>query len=109
MSHKETIGKLGMDLIPPHALKAIAEVRDFGQTKYPDPWEWVYEVSIDDLMAACDRHLLELKYVHSEGYGSLDKESKLPHLWHALTSLAMAVEILGCKQQKRQDKMKRRS
>lgn len=98
--HKQTEGKLRLDLVPPHALKAMAEIREFGQTKYPDPWEWVHEVLVEDLITACDRHLLELKYIHSKGYRESDKESGLPHIWHALTSLAMAVEIIECKEEK---------
>lgn len=103
---KEVEGKLRMDLIPPHALEAIAEVRDYGITKYESDWEWVYEVSVEDLITACDRHLLQLKYAHSDGHLSEDEESNLPHIWHALTSLAMAVEILGVREQEKLERFK---
>lgn len=88
--HKDTKGKLRLDLIPPLSKEAIAKVREFGVTKYPDAWGWLDSVSANDLITAAERH------IHYFRKGEeLDPESGLPHLWHALASLGMAIEIKG--------------
>lgn len=95
MSHKETKGKLRLNLIPPRSLIAIAEVRAFGVDKYKDPWAWRNLVKALDFIEAAKRHLLKIELGEE-----LDEESGLPHLHHALTSLAMAVEVKTIEKEK---------
>lgn len=89
MGHKDTKGKLRLNLIPPEALVSIAKVREFGVRKYKDPWAWVAKVSVEDFVEATKRHLL----ARDRGE-EIDPESGLEHIEHALCSLAMAVEVL---------------
>lgn len=88
--HKETKGKLKLNLVPIKALKAVARVREFGCNKYPSPDGRAYleKVKSSDLIEAARRHLL----AHLEG-DLLDNESSEMHLSHAATSLMMAIEI----------------
>lgn len=89
---KDTKGKLKLNYIPPKSMVAIAKVREFGSIKYKDPWKWKEFVELDDLIEACKRHLLKRDLGEE-----LDDESGLPHIYHALCSLAMAVEIMDRK------------
>lgn len=90
MTHKQTVGKVRVDLIPPKSHLAIAKVREFGGLKYNDPWGWKDQCKTTDFITAAQRHLIKIQS------GELvDAESGLPHLYHALTSLAMAVEVDG--------------
>ena len=89
MMQKQTEGKLRLDLIPPRAEEAIAKVRAFGVTKYKEEWAWKEDVPASEFITAAQRHIRS----HRAGEG-VDPESNLPHIWHALTSLAMAVEIM---------------
>lgn len=90
MAHKDTKGKLKLNLVPIKPLKAIARVREFGNAKYPskDGFSYLTEVRSNDLVEAAWRHLL----LHMEGE-LIDKESKEMHLAHAATSLMMAMDI----------------
>lgn len=91
MTHKQTEGKIALNLVPPHAYEAIAKVRMFGNEKYGDPWGWKEHCKAEDFIEAAKRHLNTLaKGIY------LDDESGLPHLHHALCSLAMAAEIQEC-------------
>ena len=91
MSHKETKGKLKLNLVPIKALKAVARVREFGCSKYPSPRgkSYLRKVKSEDLVEAAWRHIL----AHNEGE-LFDKESQEMHLAHAATSLMMAMEII---------------
>ena len=86
MSEKYDQGKLRYSLIPPAAMKGMAEVLTFGANKYePGRWKTVPNAKERYLDAAM-RHL--------EAYRSgevLDPESHLSHLRHALTNLAFLV------------------
>lgn len=88
-NHKDITGKTRLNLIPPRSQEAIAKIREFGAAKYTDEWGWREVVPADQLIEAAKRHLL----AYDKGE-ILDKESGMPHLWHALTSLSMAVEIM---------------
>jgi hypothetical protein len=87
--HKDTKGKLKLNLVPPRAYESIALVREFGCNKYGDPWGWLEHVKEEDLREACKRHLLRIEMGETH-----DPESNLLHLEHALCSLAMAIEII---------------
>ena len=84
---KHDAGKLRFELIPPSALKAIAEVLTFGANKYSDNnWQ-----NVDDpgrYVGALYRHL-EAWRAGEE----MDPESGLPHLHHAITNLTFLIEL----------------
>ena len=84
---KDLKGKLRIDLVPPEAEEAIAEILGFGSTKYQDR-NWEKGIPMMSLYGAVRRHLL--KWL-SKDYDDLDEESKLNHLKHALCDLAMMV------------------
>jgi len=78
-------GKWRVDLVPPEAIIAVAEVLRVGAQKYAErnweksmPWQKCYACAI--------RHLLKWQM----GF-NLDEESRLSHLWHALTNLVFLV------------------
>ncbi len=74
-------GKLRYSLIPPIMLKALANVLTYGAKKYkPNNWQGVDDV--DRYWDALYRHL----EARRDGE-MLDSESKLPHLWHAITNI----------------------
>lgn len=74
------------DLVPPHALRAAAEVFGFGAGKYGDR-NWELGLSFGRLKAALNRHL-EAFWMGEE----IDPESNLPHLGHAMCCLMMLTE-----------------
>jgi len=94
MAHKDTRGKLKLNLVPNEGLEAVARVREFGNNKYPsgNPNDYIDHVKVEDLVEACRRHLL--KHQKGEMY---DEESFLLHLAHVATSAMMAIEILCAK------------
>lgn len=89
LGHKDTKGKLPLLLVPPHAIEAIARVREYGNKKYGDPWKWLTCTTPEQYIEAALRHIL--KDMMGE---KIDPESGLPHMDHALCSLAMAVELI---------------
>ena len=78
--------KLRYDLMPPHALEGVVKVITYGAKKYaPNNWKYV---SKDRYIAAAYRHL--------EAYRKgeyLDEESKLEHIYHAMTCLTFISEL----------------
>jgi len=77
-------GKLRMELIPPEAIEALAEVITYGANKYSDDnWK---KVSKDRYIGALMRHLNA--YRKGELY---DDESGLTHIAHILTNAAFLV------------------
>lgn len=88
---KHDSNKLRMDLIPPEAELALAEILTYGANKYADRnWEKGFEGGLqanwDRIYGALRRHLL--MYLLGE---RLDQESGKPHLWHALCCVAFLV------------------
>lgn len=79
--------KVRYDLVPPSAIKAIAEVLTFGARKYkPNNWKQCEEQ---------DRYVAAL-YRHLEAWRSgevNDTNSDMPHLAHAMTNLAFLLEL----------------
>lgn len=90
--NKDTKGKLRLSFVPPRAIESIARVREFGVTKYKEEWDWLRDVEPEKFVEAAMRHLLVTQM--DRDLLAIDMESGLPHLDHALCSLAMAVEIL---------------
>jgi hypothetical protein len=79
-------GKLRYSLVPPGVLKELAKVFTYGANKYkPGGWKDVEPWRYED---ALFRHLQDWR----EGI-ELDPESKLMHLSHALTNIAILIEL----------------
>lgn len=79
-------GKPPMDLVPPKAIRAMAEVLNYGMRKYSRRnWEKGANYSVP--YASLMRHLLAFW----EGEDR-DPESNLPHTYHILMNAAMLVE-----------------
>jgi len=78
-------GKLRYSLIPPEAMRALAEVLTYGAKKYkPNNWQQVNDTS----------RYVDALYRHLEAWRSdekVDEESGLPHLAHALTNIAFLI------------------
>lgn len=74
---KYDAGKPRMDLLPPDALIAIAEVFTFGAEKY-DAWNWAKGMRGGRLVASLHRHMAAYQLGQDH-----DEESGLHHLAHA--------------------------
>ncbi len=84
---KADAGKTRFDLIPPRVELALARVLTYGLKTYEEEsWR---RVSPTRYVAAFGRHFNAHK--RGEFY---DKDSGLPHLWHALANMAFLVELL---------------
>jgi deoxycytidylate deaminase len=81
--------KLRPDLVPISSINALAEVLTFGARKYK-PNNWRNNKDLSRYEAAMWRHWL--KYLEGEMH---DKESGMPHLWHAMTNMAFLIELDG--------------
>jgi hypothetical protein len=92
-------GKLRYDLIPPDALKVLAQVFGKGAEKYA-PRNWELGLSWMDTYASLMRHL----QAWAEGEET-DPESELPHVAHA-TWNAMALLTFGLRGTGTDDRMK---
>ena len=80
---KYDAGKLRYDLVPPHAIKAIADVLTYGADKYaPNSWQTVSNGETR-YTAAMMRHF----EAYREGE-ELDPETGKSHLSHCLCNLA---------------------
>jgi Domain of unknown function (DUF5664) len=80
--------KARMGLLPPRALRSVADVLTFGARKYlPDNWRYV-ENGPERYLDAAMRHIVA--YMQGEDN---DPESSLPHLSHALCCLMFIVDL----------------
>lgn len=79
--------KVQMDLLPPLALEAVAAVLTFGATKY-DRGNFLKGIQYSRLYAATQRHL----NAWAKGE-SLDPESGITHLAHAVSDLMMIIHF----------------
>lgn len=77
-------GKPEPSLVPPAAILAMARVRRYGIDKYGEAESW-RDVEPHRWIDAALRHI----YAYIDGEET--DESGLPHMWHALTSLALFV------------------
>lgn len=87
VGRKDDNDKPMMDLIPPRAELALAQVLTFGAQKY-GAWNWS---QVDDL----ERRYLAAVMRHINAYRAgevMDRESGLPHLAHAMCCLAFLIE-----------------
>ena len=79
--------KIRYDLVPPKAIKQLAEVLTFGAKKYK-PNNWRNNTDLSRYEGALLRHF--------EAYRMgeiLDEETGMPHLAHALTNLVFLLEL----------------
>jgi hypothetical protein len=79
--------KLRFDLIPIETLDGVAEVFTFGAKKYKEN-NWKLVSPKERFYSAALRHIFK----HQQGE-ILDKESKLPHLDHAISNLIIYREL----------------
>lgn len=88
--YKDTAGKPKLSLVPPQIIFDIAEVREYGNKKYPsggkDNWK---NVDIDDYKDALLRHTL--KYIQNPK--SKDEESGIEHYKHMACNIAFICEM----------------
>lgn len=77
--------KLRMDLIPSIVIKTLSNILTYGAKKY-DPNNWKKGIEHSRLFAACLRHL----YAYKSGE-SIDPESGLSHLGHALCNISFLI------------------
>lgn len=86
---KADAGKLRPTLVPVDLIRAVAEVRMYGNAKYPDggPDNWK-QVEPQRYKDALYRHWLA--YLDGE---MVDMESGLPHLWHLACNVAFLIEL----------------
>ena len=79
-------GKVRVDLVPPDAIWALAQLMTVNSHKYPDR-NWEKGMPISEVLASCERHLLALKSGED-----IDPTDNQPHavkiMWNgmALTS-----------------------
>jgi len=85
VGYKHDNEKLRMDLIPPEALAALADILGYGANKYSDR-NWEKGMRWGRVFAALMRHLWA--WWAREG---VDPETHRSHLWHALCCLAFLV------------------
>lgn len=87
---KADAGKPELSLVPSAIIYAIAQIRMYGNRKYPeggkDNWK---NVEPDRYRNAMYRHLLA--YI-DDPYG-VDEESGYPHLWHLSCNAAFLCEL----------------
>lgn len=79
-------GKVRVDLLPVSALLGAAECFTYGDKKYGEK-NWEKGIKNSKLYGSCLRHL----FAHMVGC-TVDSESSLPHLNHALCNLMMLVD-----------------
>lgn len=88
--YKDTTGKPKLSLVPPQIIFDIAEVREYGNAKYPsggkDNWK---KVDIDDYKDALLRHTME----YLKDPKSKDEESGIEHYKHMACNIAFICEM----------------
>lgn len=85
---KQDAGKVQLTLVPRAIFWKIAKIRMYGNEKYGDPDNWK-QVEPQRYRDALMRHLL----LYLDDPKSIDKESGLPHLWHAACNMAFLCEM----------------
>lgn len=88
MSTKNDQDKNRLELVPPSTILALGEVLTFGAKKY-EPWGWrKVDQANQRYYAAALRHLLAWRTGET-----LDPESGLTHLAHALCNISFLYEL----------------
>ena len=76
-------GKPHPSFVPPALIRAVMEIREYGNRKYHSPENWK-SVEPDRYHEAMLRHML----ASWEDWQSIDSESGMPHLWHIACNAA---------------------
>lgn len=88
--YKDTAGKPKLSLVPPQIIFDVAEVREYGNKKYPNGGKNNWKnVGIDDYKDALLRHTL--KYIQDPK--GKDEESGIEHYKHMACNLAFICEM----------------
>lgn len=87
---KADVGKPQLTLVPRQIIKDIAEVREYGNKKYPDggPDNWK-QVSAQRYRDAMFRHLI----AYLDDPDGVDSESGIKHLKHLACNIAFLCEL----------------
>lgn len=85
---KDDSGKPQISLVPPAFIEAVARVREYGNNKYGEKDNWK-KVSRDRYFDAYLRHTI----AEMADPGGVDKESGMPHIWHAACNLAFIIQL----------------
>ena len=87
---KADAGKLQLTLVPRQIIRDIAEVRMYGNQKYPEggPDNWK-QVEVQRYRDAMFRHMME----YLDDPDGVDAVSGLPHLWHLACNVAFLCEL----------------
>lgn len=89
-TYKDTSGKPKLSLVPPQIIFDIAEVREYGNKKYPEGGKNNWKnVDIDDYKDALLRHTL--KYLQDPK--GKDEESGIEHYKHMACNMAFICEM----------------
>lgn len=94
-TYKADNGKTRLDLVSPTFIEAVGKIRTFGVQKYGDSDSWA-KVEPKRYMAALLRHINAYRMGEE-----LDKESGMPHLWHAACNLMFLIDLDGANGGKR--------
>lgn len=87
-SAKADNGKPRPTLVPTELIRAVAQVREFGDSKYGDTDNW-RTVEAERYRDAAFRHWL----AYLDDPHALDEESGLPHLWHVACNVGFLIEL----------------
>lgn len=88
--YKDTSGKHKLSLVPPQIMFDVAEVREYGNKKYPEGGKNNWKnVDIDDYKDALLRHTL--KYLQDPK--GKDEESGIEHYKHMACNIAFICEM----------------
>lgn len=89
---KDTKGKAKLHLVPQQILYDIAEVREYGNKKYPTGGEDNWKLGDPkDYLDAAYRHLTKMV---RDGIDSKDEESGIEHYKHLATNVAFICEFM---------------
>lgn len=86
-TYKADNGKTRLDLVTPTFIEAVGKIRTFGVQKYGDSDSWA-KVEPQRYMAALLRHINAYRMGEE-----IDKESGMPHLWHAACNLMFLIDL----------------
>ena len=86
-TYKADNGKTRLDLVSPTFIEAVGKIRTFGVQKYGDSDSWA-KVEPQRYMAALLRHINAYRMGEET-----DRESGMPHLWHAACNLMFLIDL----------------
>lgn len=86
-------GKVRVDLVPPDAIWALAQLMTVNSHKYPDR-NWEKGMPISEVLASCERHLLALKAGED-----IDPTDNQPHavkiMWNGMALTSYLLRGIG--------------